>query len=98
MKYRRICDTYVSPPTKIKRTKIGDRFGKLTISERFGTDKQGAIIWKCKCDCGGFINTRGYHLTRGHSISCGCWQAGNKIDQCIEYLQKWGYQVIKKQV
>ena len=32
----------------------GQRFGKLTVVRRDGSDKHGHSTWLCKCDCGQF--------------------------------------------
>ena len=52
---------------------IGMRFGKLIVIEK--SDKRassGEILWKCKCDCGNNIETRGTYLRKGQTKSCGC--------------------------
>lgn len=51
----------------------GMRFGLLTVVE--STDKRasnGSVVWKCICDCGNYAEVPINHLTRGHTISCGC--------------------------
>lgn len=49
----------------------GQRFGRLVVVERVGTDGRYPT-WLCKCDCGNTIITRGTHLRRGDTQSCGC--------------------------
>lgn len=49
----------------------GQRFGRLVVIERAGTDGSYPT-WLCKCDCGNSIITRGCHLRRGDTQSCGC--------------------------
>ena len=51
---------------------IGQRFGKLVVEEE--TDKRyyKTIIWKCKCDCGNYIEVPTTSLTRHLTASCGC--------------------------
>ena len=51
---------------------IGQRFGKLTVVERFGPNKSRAILWTCKCDCGGSTRAITSDLRRGKVRSCGC--------------------------
>lgn len=53
---------------------INKKFGRLTVLEK--TDKRdtsGAVIWKCKCDCGKEIYVSGTSLRSGHATSCGCY-------------------------
>lgn len=52
---------------------IGQRFGRLTVIKRDGTDKNGKnVMWLCSCDCGGTTRTSTCHLRSGHAQSCGC--------------------------
>ena len=49
----------------------GQRFGKLTVQERF--DKKGRTYWLCDCDCGtkGVVASSS-DLKNGDKASCGC--------------------------
>lgn len=49
----------------------GRRFGRLTVIER-AENRKGRVMWKCVCDCGNICVVNAYHLTSGHSNSCGC--------------------------
>ena len=51
---------------------IGQRFGKLVVLEQ--TDKRinNNIVWKCKCDCGGYKEVYTSLLTQNKVKSCGC--------------------------
>lgn len=51
---------------------IGSRYGLLTVLEE-GRHDHG-VYWKCKCDCSPdkIIEVKGYLLTQGRIISCGC--------------------------
>ena len=53
----------------------GRKYGKLTplypLKERKGRN----VIWHCKCDCGNETDVFGFHLTSGHTITCGCGAA-----------------------
>lgn len=62
---------------KVIRAKemTGQRFGKLTVIERSGADKDGSAMWMCLCDCGGTRLATGHSLRRGHVLSCGCMRA-----------------------
>lgn len=50
----------------------GQRFGRLTVIERAGSDNFGEATWICKCDCGVKKEIRGKDLRSGHTRSCGC--------------------------
>lgn len=50
----------------------GKKFGKLTVIEAAGKTDAGAILYKCKCDCGGEKVVRNDHLKSGAIQSCGC--------------------------
>lgn len=45
----------------------GQRFGKLTVIEQL---KDKPRYYKCKCDCGRFINARKDHLLAGNTTKC----------------------------
>jgi len=65
---------------------LGKRFGKLTVVEfitirkrRGKTNKETNLrCWKCRCDCGKTISTAGYFLRNGQTVSCGCYNSGEK--------------------
>lgn len=58
---------------KMKHYKhIGEKFGKLTILERTGTNKNGAAIVSCLCDCGIIKNVCFTNLHPKGTTSCGC--------------------------
>ena len=50
----------------------GYRLGKLTVERATDQRKNGYMVWKCRCDCGGeiFLDTRA--LQRGAIKDCGC--------------------------
>ena len=50
----------------------GQRFANVTVLKRSGHDKNKAILWECRCDCGAtFCETRS-NLLSGRVTSCGC--------------------------
>jgi hypothetical protein len=52
---------------------IGKRYGRLLVlevSEKRTSD--GAIIYKCQCDCGKIAHVRSSALSGGSAKSCGC--------------------------
>lgn len=52
----------------------GRRFGRLIVSSYDHTDSNGYAYWRCLCDCGNEITTRGKSLRDGVTSSCGCRQ------------------------
>lgn len=50
----------------------GQRFGRLIVIERSGSDKQKRPTWKCQCDCGSITVIKGASLKSGNTKSCGC--------------------------
>jgi len=50
----------------------GERYGLLTVLQRAGHDKWGAVTWKCLCDCGNLTEVSGTGLRKGSVVSCGC--------------------------
>lgn len=53
---------------------MGQKFGRLTVLERVGSNIHGKALWKCKCDCGNYITVVGSSLLQGLTKSCGCLQ------------------------
>ncbi len=52
---------------------IGKKFGRLhVISQVEKRNKNRAVYWECKCDCGNTKIVTGNHLKTGHTKSCGC--------------------------
>lgn len=51
---------------------IGQRFSKLVVISRDGSNARGQPLWKCKCDCGKVIIVEGRNLRMGLTKSCGC--------------------------
>lgn len=50
-------------------------FGRLTVIEYYGTNKQGNYMYLCKCECGNEKIINGSSLTSGSKTqSCGCLQ------------------------
>ncbi len=49
-----------------------EKYGKLSTIEVVGKTKNRERIWRCKCDCGNFINVPASSLTSGNTKSCGC--------------------------
>ncbi|CAK7030495.1 MAG: hypothetical protein ENTA_03295 [Enterocloster clostridioformis] len=50
----------------------GQRFGRLTVIEYAGKDKNCRALWKCKCDCGNETTVSSLLLLQNKTQSCGC--------------------------
>ena len=51
----------------------GQRFGRLVVLERAGSDSEKNALWLCKCDCGNTAIVRSRELRKGETKSCGCF-------------------------
>lgn len=51
---------------------VGQKFNKLTVIKRNGSDRRGEARWICECECGNQITVLSSNLRSGHTISCGC--------------------------
>lgn len=67
-KARRSCDM-----VGIAKDICGQRFGRLTVIARNGSDKNGNASWFCRCDCGTEKSILGQSLRCGAVVSCGCY-------------------------
>ena len=63
---------------------VGNKYGKLTVIEFVGTDKNHQALWRCRCDCGNEKITTGNSLRRGDTLSCGC--LNSKGEQKIQAI------------
>ena len=59
----------------------GQKFGKLEVIERAGSDKHKKATWLCRCDCGRETIVNGSDLRSGNTKSCGCTKADIAIVQ-----------------
>lgn len=50
----------------------GSRYGRLLVTERVGTSRNGRALWLARCDCGATVTVKGQHLRDGSTTSCGC--------------------------
>jgi len=53
---------------------IGRRFNRLVVIKKVGISKDGAVLWKCVCDCKEEAIVASRDLLSGHTKSCGCLQ------------------------
>jgi len=55
-----------------KKTLIGKHFGRLTVIDDAGNDRQGQLLWECKCKCGRTVKAKTQQLQQGKKLHCGC--------------------------
>lgn len=59
----------------VKKVMVGLRFGALMVHSQVASKSYGKAVfarYKCRCDCGGEIETLGSSLRSGDVASCGC--------------------------
>ena len=59
----------------------GQRFGRLVVIERVGSDNQKRATWLCRCDCGCETIVASSYLINGDIRSCGCTKKERMIKQ-----------------
>lgn len=69
---------------------IGKRFGKLVVKKEMKERKNGAVVWKCKCDCGNTCYVVTADLNRGAVKSCGCYNSESHRHKNEMIGQKFG--------
>lgn len=96
----------------VRKSLVGERFGKLVVKEYSGVDKFRNSMWKCECDCGRTIVEKGSLLTNGSItmgkvVSCGvCSEKFSKEDitenENVDYIdtsligQRYGRLVVEE--
>lgn len=55
-----------------QKIEIGYRTGMITVEAATQQRRQGYIVWRCRCDCGGEILLDTRALQRGTITDCGC--------------------------
>ena len=57
----------------VKKDLTNKRFGRLLVlKDSNKRNKQGHIIWLCKCDCGNICEVSSHELLQNDTHSCGC--------------------------
>lgn len=69
--YKKSCGCRKNRPNAKDLT--GQRFGRLTVIKRNGTNQHRRAIWRCKCDCGKYTDVSAADILSGNTKSCGCW-------------------------
>jgi hypothetical protein len=62
---------YAMPPVK---DLVSQRFGRLVVIARAENAGNGAVRWRCRCDCGNETVSWKKMLLSGRAKSCGCLQ------------------------
>jgi hypothetical protein len=60
------------------RNLVGQHFGRLTVAERAGTDRNGHALWLCRCLCGERRVVSSTNLLSGQTRACGCLRRGRR--------------------
>ena len=63
----------------------GQRFGRLSVIRREGSDPHGFATWFCECDCGNQSIVSGSDLTKSHTKSCGCLRNELSRERCTKH-------------
>lgn len=70
----------------------GKRFGRLIVEKYLYTNYRRKAVWKCKCDCGNYVEVPSENLVTKNTKSCGCLhiEATKKnIQKAIEKQTKY---------
>ena len=70
------------------RDLTGQRYNRLTVIARDGTNKFGASTWLCQCDCGNRTVVARSALLSGGTKSCGCWHRDYVTNQLTTHGKK----------
>lgn len=57
---------------------LNQKFGRLFVLKR-AENKNGRVMWLCKCECGKEATVRGSHLILSRTVSCGCFVKDSNI-------------------
>ena len=68
----------------------GQKFARLTVIERNGSDKYKNAVWLCKCDCGNTVSVTGRSLRNGNTKSCGCYNIEVATNRIVSMNTKHG--------
>ena len=71
----------------IDHTRIGRRFGRLTIIKYVCSSKQGRV-YECACDCGAHKDVPYTYLKNHITSSCGCLRREHGVRQCEHMNQR----------
>src|SRR5579872_3821329 len=69
--YCRSCRAKLNHRDRNSIDMVGYVSGKLVVIE-FAFKRSREYFWKCLCECGRYITTRGFSLRKSKTKSCGC--------------------------
>ena len=58
----------------------GKRCGMLVAIEQTGRKKGSSYLWRCRCDCGNYIELTTSEFNSGNRASCGCARQRRKME------------------
>ena len=62
----------------LRKNLVDLRFGRLkVVACENKRSAEGRQVWKCICDCGNNVKVSTNHLTKGGTVSCGCFHKEN---------------------
>ena len=53
---------------------IGHKFGRLTVESCLGVNEYQHRVWRCRCECGNYVDADTARLQGGYVLSCGCYR------------------------
>lgn len=69
---------------------VGNTYGRLYVEEEVKErTKRGAVLFKCKCECGNEKIVTGGDLRTGRVNSCGCYKSEYITDKNTSHGQKY---------
>lgn len=66
---------------------IGKKFGKLTVIEFAGINKDRRTLWKCECEDKNIVVVSANSLKMGNTKSCGCLRKGVNKKHGLSHLK-----------
>jgi len=83
--------THIKNLGKLGKDLRGQKFDRLVPIECLGViGSNGAIYWKCQCDCGKESIVSAGHLVEGATSSCGCYRSVDNIIHLTKVNTKHG--------
>lgn len=68
----------------------GQHYGRYTVLEYIGQNKDHKAVWKCRCECGTIKNVSGKDLRSGNTKSCGCYNRDKAMQNPALWKPKHG--------
>lgn len=80
----------------MKTDLTGQRFGKLLVLAPTAERMRGAVVWRCRCDCGKEILLESRRLKSGAAYSCGCEKAPYENEKDLTGMKFGRLTVLRK--